>query len=995
MKRTTIGLILLLGVSCITADWQRLLADDNDDRPFGIDRRVPWTTSKIQGTPDPPPPYRVAVAFKNLKFNEPLDMTSAPGTDRLFVVERFGKIFSFESDPQTADADLLIDVGKVAYGLAFHPQFAKNGYFYVTYILDPDKNEPLGTRLVRYQVDPKHPVGTDRATEKILLAWPSGGHNGGCLEFGPDGYLYVCTGDSSGINDERLTGQDLGDFSGAILRIDVDREAGDKAYAIPPDNPFVGVAGAKAEVWAYGLRQPWKISFDRATGDLWTGNVGQDLWEQIFLIERGGNYGWSVMEGSHPFRPDRPRGPSPFVPPIVEHDHASFRSITGGFVYHGKRLKDLRGAYIYGDYDTGKIWMFRYDRAQKRVTENRELLDSTLRLVGFAEDHDGELYLVDHMGGRIHRLEPNPAAGEVADFPRKLSQTGLFASAKDHAPAPGVIPYDVNAPQWIDGAQADRFLALPGDAKIQFDGITYPQPAPGAPHGWKFPNGTVLCETISIEMEPGNPASRRRLETRVLHFEQLAGDNDFGDQFWRGYTYLWNDDQTDAVLLEDPQGHDRAFKIKDPTAPGGERQQTWHFPSRAECTGCHTMAAKYVLGVNTLQMNKDHDYGAFVDNQLRAFEHAGLFTVSLPARPQELPRLVDYRDESLAQEPRARAYLHANCSHCHRKWGGGNAEFLLLGNITREDMGIVGVRPQHGNFFIPGAEIVAPGAPQQSVLFYRMATLGPGHMPRLGSSLMDEAGLNLIYDWIAQLPSPAPVQSPSTDIGRSLEALRRGASADERQRHIDVLLTSTDGALQLMHAVDRRTVDAAITKQAIARATQHGDSHVRDLFERFLPEQQRTKRLGTAIRPEQILALDGDAARGQAVFFQTVGVQCKNCHRIGQQGTEVGPDLSQIGKKLTRDKILDNILFPSREIDPKFRVYLLETTGGFLHTGLLVEKDEAHVVLKTADNKLVRVAATEVAQLTPDQQSLMPDLLLRDMTAEQVADLLAYLSGLK
>ncbi|MEE3220513.1 MAG: PQQ-dependent sugar dehydrogenase, partial [Planctomycetota bacterium] len=475
---------------------------------------------------------------------------------------------------------------------ALHPQFQQNGYFYVAYILDPAKNEPHGTRLVRFQVDPKNPLDGDRATEKLLLTWPSGGHNGGCLKFGPDGYLYVCTGDSSGLNDEALTGQDLGNVSGAILRIDVDPEEGGGPYAVPDDNPFVATKGARPEIWAYGLRQPWKISFDRKTGDLWTGNVGQDLWEQIFIVERGGNYGWSVMEGSRPFRPDRPRGPSPFVQPIVEHDHAEFRSITGGFVYHGSRLQDLTGAYVYGDYDTGKIWMLRYDRRQQRVTENRELLDSQLRLVGFGEDNAGELYLVDHMGGRLSRLEPNPAAGQKTDFPRTLSETGLFASVADHRPAAGVIPYSVNAPQWIDGAQKQRFLALPADRQIEFDGITYPQPAPGAPHGWKFPDGAVLFETISIEMERGNPASRRRLETRLLHFEQLAGDNDFGDQFWRGYTYVWNADQTDAVLLEDPRGLDRMLKIKDPAAPKGIREQTWHFPGRAECTVCHNMAAK-------------------------------------------------------------------------------------------------------------------------------------------------------------------------------------------------------------------------------------------------------------------------------------------------------------------------------------------------------------------------------------------------------------------
>ncbi|HIF32379.1 MAG TPA: hypothetical protein EYG57_07815, partial [Planctomycetes bacterium] len=273
-----------------------------DEGPFGIDQRVPWTSSRITGTPDPPPPYRTVVAFPNLKFEEPTAMTSAPGTDRLFVVERYGKVRSFSKQRGTKHADVLLDIGKEKpiYGLAFHPQFASNGYFYITYLVDPARETPRGTRISRFQVGREGRVA-DRESEQIIFEWPSGGHNGGCLKFGPDGYLYIGTGDSSGIADQLLNGQNIGTVSGAILRIDVDKTTNDRAYVIPEDNPFVEMEGARPEIWAYGLRQPWKFSFDRANGDLWTGNVGQDLWEQIFLIERGGNYGWSVMEGSHPF----------------------------------------------------------------------------------------------------------------------------------------------------------------------------------------------------------------------------------------------------------------------------------------------------------------------------------------------------------------------------------------------------------------------------------------------------------------------------------------------------------------------------------------------------------------------------------------------------------------------------------------------------------------------------------------------------------------------
>jgi putative heme-binding domain-containing protein len=985
--------------------------EDKPQKAFGIDHRVPWTTSRVHGSPEPPSPFRTALAFPKLKFDEPLDISSAAGTSRIFVVERYGRVFSFPNDPKVAKADLLLDLNQLlgrtspktiaAYGFAPHPQYARNGFVYVTYVIDAEKELPRGTRVSRFHVPPGDPPQCDPQSERILIEWPCGGHNGGCLQFGPDGYLYIGTGDSSGIADQYQTGQNLGSLAGKILRLDVDHPDPGKAYGVPKDNPFVGVQGAQPEVWAYGLRQPWKMSFDRATGDFWVGNVGQDLWEQIYRIEKGGNYGWSILEGSHSFRPERPRGPTPILMPIVEHDHANFRSITGGFVYHGKRLKDLIGAYVYGDYDTGRIWSFRYDRDKKAVYDHRELFASRLRLVGFGEDQDGELLLVDHQSGRISRLVPNPAENTAAQFPRRLSQTGLFASTAEHQPAPGVIPYSVIAPQWCDGMTKERFLALPGQAQIEFEAVIYPQPAPGAPPGWKFPDDTVLAETLYLETEAGNPASRRRIETRLSHGQKLTGTEEVGDQYWQGYTYIWNDEQTDAVLLEDAQGQDRTFTIRDPKAPGGKRQQTWHFPSRTECIVCHNMAAKYSLGLQTLQANMDHDYAGVVANQLRTFEHIGLFTRPLPAPPEELPRLVDYRDASQNLNLRARAYLHANCSHCHRKWGGGNAEFQLLATVELGETGTLGVRPGQGTFNIPNARILAPSDPYRSALFYRISTVGPGRMPRIGSNVVDEAGVKLIHDWIAELPGAGLVgdaQSRSTaKVAAAVHQLRaaESASAEDLKKRIDPLLAAPGAALQLSYALADPRVPAAVRDVAVARAAQLEMPEVRDLFERFLPEERRVKRLGNVVKPEQILALPGDSARGRKLFFDVAGVQCRNCHRIGGKGIEIGPDLDQIGKKYDRAQILDNILFPSKQIDEKYLTYLIETKQGQVYTGLLVSKDTTKVVLKDEKNKRIEVPAADVEVMVSQQKSLMPELLLRDLTAEQVADLTAYLSSLK
>ncbi len=717
----------------------------------GIEQRQLWTTSNLTTSPDPPDPYTIERVFRRITFHEPLAVDPLYGTNRLVVATRPGKIYSFERQDNAQQADQLLDIGYTTYGLAVDPHVAKTGYLYVAYLLDPS-NTVDGSRLSRFKIKPgSNPPAADKASEEIILSWPSGGHNGGCLRFGPDGMLYLATGDGSAVGDEPyLSGQTIDDLTGAILRIDVSRGEEGRQYAIPKDNPFVGRKNARPELWSIGHRQVWRFSFDKPTKNLWAGEVGQDLWEMVGLVQRGGNYGWSVMEGSHPFRPERKKGPGEFQKPIVEHPHSDFRSITGGWVYHGKRLPELAGAYIYGDYDMGKIWMLRYDGG--KVSEHRQLADTQVRIVDIATDSEGEIYFVDFAGGGLHRLVPAPKVEQpTRPFPQKLSQTGLFSSTKDHIPAQGVIPYSVNAALWSDGAEKERFLAVPGEGQIEFDTVVYPEKPPTAPPGWRFPDGTCLVKTFSLEMEPGNPASRKRLETRVLQHRRMPGnDDEYGNQVWYVYTYVWNDDQTDAQLLA-AEGLTRTYEIKDPKADGGIRKQEWRFPSRGECTLCHTMAARYQLGVNTLQMNKDHDYGGVIANQLATLEHIGLFKNNLPKKPEELPRLADYHDESADINLRARSYLHANCSHCHRVWGGGNADFLILANLPLKDTKALDTRPQQGDLGIGDARIIAPGDPARSLFVARMKRLGLGRMPHVASSVVDEVGVKVIEEWIESL----------------------------------------------------------------------------------------------------------------------------------------------------------------------------------------------------------------------------------------------------
>ncbi|MDX1946373.1 MAG: PQQ-dependent sugar dehydrogenase, partial [Pirellulaceae bacterium] len=876
----------------------------------GIDKRIPWTTSRLIGSPDPPPKYRVERVFPALTFNEPVELVPIPGTNRLVMVEVKGTIYSFENKPAASDLsrDVFAEIAGVdpaffrVYGLTFHPKFAENRYCYVSYVLRD--GTPDGTRVSRFKVTDADPPKLDLASEQIIITWMAGGHNGAHMQFGPDGCLYVSTGDGgqSFPPDGRNTGQDISDLLASMLRIDVDHPPPGKQYSVPADNPFVGTPGARGEIWAYGLRNPWKICFDPADGSLWVGDVGWEMWEMIYRIERGGNYGWSITEGSQPVHTERQTGPTPILPPTVEHDHTEARSITGGYFSQSPRLPELKGAYVYGDYVTGKVWGLKHDHG--KITWREELVDTPLQIVTFGLDQTGEVLLVD-FAGAIHRLISNPRSGVNEQFPQKLSETGLFASTAKHLPAPGVIPYSINAEPWADGTLAERFVALPGETKLGTFKKTDVQIGYIA-GDWEFPADGVLAKTVSLELEPGNPASRRRLETQVLHYNVDT---------WKAYNYLWNDEQTDALLAT--EGSNRQLVIRDKSAPGGQRKQTWRHATRTECILCHTTRAGSIHGFRPEQLDRDHDYGGTLASQLGTLAHLQLFAEPIPAdkKPWASPL-----DPSAPLDSRARSYLHVNCGHCHRRGGGGSAAFDVSMGIPLDKARLIGGRPTQGTFGIHDAQLVAPGDPFRSVLLYRMLKLGHGRMPQFGSQVVDRAGTQLIQDWIAALPAGDSAEPASVGKlrGQDQAALASLRSQDEKAANLALarLLGSPSGALRLVTALEADQFSAPVTKLAIEQGIATADPLVRDLFERYLPEERRAKRLGSSVKPGEILALTGDAARGKQLFFQSAGLACLNCHQVGSQGKAVGPDLTQVGKKHDRAKLLETILEPSKTIEP-------------------------------------------------------------------------------
>ncbi|MBM79474.1 MAG: hypothetical protein CMJ78_02625 [Planctomycetaceae bacterium] len=974
------GLVFLAALQCLNgASAQQIKVQ--------LEPRSPWTTGKITGSPESPPPYRLERIYPDLTFKQPIAMIAEPKTKQTFLIEREGRILQiskldpFGIAPIFLDGRAQIDGLTAVYGLAFHPGFEKNRTCFLCYILKQGLEN--GTRVSRFRVTDGETPRIDADSEEILLSWRSGGHNGGCLMFGPDGYLYISTGDGSPPSppDVHDSGQDVSDLLGSILRIDVNSKSDGKGYSIPHDNPFKTLKGARGEVWAYGLRNPWRMSFDRKTGELWLGDVGWQLWEMVHLVKRGGNYGWSVMEGPQSVRPEVVRGPTEITPATLALPRAEAASVTGGYVYRGKRLPKLTGSYVYGDYVTGKIWALKY--ADGKVVSNQELLDSTVAIIAFHEDIDGELSLMDYNGGGVYRLQPNQAGAENRDFPTRLSQTGLFDSVKDESPAPGVLPFAVNVEQWQDGAIAQRWVAVPGDKKIKLT-----KPEGRVPLDWgEFPDDTVLVKTISLENGNGK---LRKVETQILH---MRGDKWRGNSGeWFGYSYIWNEEQNDAVLAP-KEGILLTIELSDRSAPGGIRHHRWEVSSRTKCYACHNPWAGYRLAFTPEQLNRKTNFQGLLNNQISTLQNFGVLEEGIETK-------VAYAnpfDELKPLAARARSYLHVNCSHCHRFGGGGTATIDLRYEASLADMKLVGQRPTQGHFGIASAKLVAGGDPYRSVLFYRMSKLGPGRMPHIGSQQVDQRATQLIADWIRSMPydrTRSRIHNRQhIDEATALIALRNSKVATEKP--IETLLASTSAALKLLNHIDRQRIHKSNIPMIAELATRHDSVAVRDLFERFLSPDKRAKRLGSVIDSDKILAMSGDVARGNRLIQQTETTKCLACHQINGKGGEVGPDLSATGKQRQPREILESIVEPSKRIDPKFITYLIETSEGKLVTGVLVEKTVEAVTLRTVQNKTVKVPMSRVELFVPQKKSIMPDLLFRDMTPQQLADLMAYLVSLK
>ena len=698
-------------------------SSSNNDISYGLSTRPVNADCAIPEAVNTSASVTLNRVFSSLSFNNPVVLRQSPtDPERWYVVEQNGTIKTFLAND--AGATLFANLtSRVTFsgemgllGFAFHPDYAINGYVYVYYSSPVSGHQSIISRFTAIS-----DLQLDLASEQIILRvdQPYTNHNGGNILFGPDGYLYIGLGDGGSGGDPDDYAQNINSLLGKMLRIDVDNPA-DPAnqvyYSSPADNPYVGQAGAD-EIYALGLRNPWRWSFDKVTGQIVAGDVGQNAWEEVDVIIKGGNYGWRCYEGNHAY--DTSSGcTADYISPIHEYDHNDGSSITGGYVYRGSAIPALVGSYLFSDYYPGPIWGLSdpYGTPSLIDVVNNSTTDASY-ISSFAEDADGELYVLSYGNGYVYRIEAASGVSS-ASFPTLLSQTGCVDAADATQMAQGLIPYDVNAAFWSDGADKDRWFAIPDDTTITI--------GPGGE--WTFPDNSVLLKNFRL--------NNKLVETRLL-VKHLDGN-------WAGYSYEWNDNETDASLVLNG-------KTKDISG------QLYIYPSSSQCMFCHTDIAGTVLGPEVRQINRDFSYpdSGITANQLTTLDHIGMFSSAI-SDVNSLPHLTQPDDITASITERARAYLYTNCSQCHRQ--GGTSNVALDFNITTPDadMNVCNVMPSYNiataNF------IVSPGNADDSSLYHRIncraAVTGcnvDDQMPPLGSSVVDSSGIKLIADYINQL----------------------------------------------------------------------------------------------------------------------------------------------------------------------------------------------------------------------------------------------------
>jgi len=702
----------------------------------GLDARPSNTTCLAGDPPSSSVSLAVQRAFPGLpNFTQPVAMLQEPGNPaRWYVVQKTGQVKVFDNTPNVSSTRTFIDIAsklnsnpgdpqdeRGLLGMAFHPNYPTDPRVYLYYT--GSGGTGLVDRVAEFRTQDG---GATLASGSELVLFnvndPESNHNGGNINFGPDGFLYIGIGDGGGGGDAHGSignGQLLTTLLGKMLRIDVANSSSSQTYAIPPNNPFVGnarcnVSGSGAascpEIYAYGFRNPWRWSFDRGSGELWLNDVGQSTLEEVDKVVIGGNYGWRCFEGTNSFNSTcGPNGASA-IAPVAQYGRTMGYSTTGGFVYRGSTIPNLQGRYVFGDFGSGNLWNIARDTPPTlTLTSSTQPapLSTGLQIASFAQDTDGELYIV-HLGGTLHKIVAGTDGGHT--IPAQLSATGCVNPGDPSQPASGLIPYAPNAPFYSDSATKSRWLALPDGQRISVD---------GASGDFDLPNGSVLMKNFSL--------GGQLVETRLFMHHN--------DGSWAGYTYEWNAQHTDATRVI-----------------GGKTKQvgnvTWEFPSEAQCLQCHTLAAGRSLGLEIGQLNGDFDYASGrTANQLTTLNAIDTLTPALTTPPAQLAVIPDPRGSAPLGQ-RARAYLHTNCSNCHRPGGNTPSDMDLRYGTALDQTQACDITPTLNDLGIGNARLIAPGSAVRSVVVARVNRTGTDAMPPLARHTIDTIGVQLLTDWI-------------------------------------------------------------------------------------------------------------------------------------------------------------------------------------------------------------------------------------------------------
>ncbi|MDP5158909.1 MAG: RICIN domain-containing protein, partial [Flaviramulus sp.] len=742
--------------------------------------------------------YTVENAFPNLTFIDPVDMTELPGGNEFLVVGLQGHIWKFTNNQNTNSKQLLLDLSDnvVNYqdggmlSVVLHPEYGVSGspnseFIYVFYRYTPvqgtDHTSPVVNgymRLSRFSL----PIGANAinpSSEQILINifdkndW----HNGGGMFFGPnDGFLYLSVGDEGGSNDAYDVTQQINSLLfGGVLRIDVDQRGGSishpirkqplnsgtppngwpqsftQGYYIPNDNPWLDPNGSVLEeFYAIGTRSPHRMTVDPPTGDIWIGDVGQASKEEITLVKKGDNLQWPYREGDQAGPKTKP---DPIIgndqPPIYAYGRTIGRSVIGGFVYRSNKYPGLFGKYFFGDHETQDVWTL------TKTGENTGDVNFLFRVpvsgVGskdgissFYVDSSGTIYILDLFGtaqdgGVIRKII---TTGGIPDPPQKLSDLNVFSDLDNLTPVDGIIPYDVNAPLWSDGAKKRRWIALPNDGnhdsaleQIDFE----------SEDNWSFPAGTVTIKHFELPTDANDPSKITKLETRFLIFTE--------DNQAYGLTYKWNNEQTDAFLIGIDEQVSQTYTVL--KNDGSSTNQTWDFPTRSQCMQCHSSVAGYSLGLKTRQLNKNFTYPStgIQSNQLETWNHLNMFSQDIGAT-SDLPASAHINSQLASSEMKIRSFIDSNCAYCHRP-NGVEGAFDGRALTALYDQALINADVvSHAS--LPGYKIVKPQDHANSMLFMRDNSTSSDKMPPIGRNLVDEDYINELIGWIDGLDPNGP-----------------------------------------------------------------------------------------------------------------------------------------------------------------------------------------------------------------------------------------------